>query len=37
MQRLDDDLRIGEWDRRHADLLELDVLDVGHRLVVSPG
>jgi SAM-dependent methyltransferase len=37
MQRLDDDLRSGEWDRRHADLLELDVLDVGYRLVVSPG
>jgi SAM-dependent methyltransferase len=35
MARLADDLERGEWHRRHADLLELDELDVGYRLVLA--
>jgi SAM-dependent methyltransferase len=34
--RLAADLESGEWERRHADLLELDELDCGYRLVVHP-
>lgn len=30
------DLETGEWQRRYADLLDLDVYDGGYRLVVSP-
>jgi len=35
LARLRDDLRSGAWARRHADLLELDELDLGYRLLVS--
>lgn len=35
--RLAADLASGAWERRYADLLARDVLDVGYRLVVSPG
>jgi hypothetical protein len=34
--RLAADLESGEWERRHADLLEHDELDCGYRLVVHP-
>jgi hypothetical protein len=30
------DLDSGEWERRHADLLTLDELDGGYRLVIHP-
>jgi SAM-dependent methyltransferase len=32
---LEADLRTGAWAERHADLLELDELDLGYRLLVS--
>jgi SAM-dependent methyltransferase len=35
LERLADDLRSGAWAERHADLLELDELDLGYRLLVS--
>lgn len=35
MTRLDADLADGSWERRHGDLLALDELDVGYRLVVA--
>jgi SAM-dependent methyltransferase len=35
--RLARDLETGEWHRRHGDLLELDELDLGYRLVVNTG
>jgi SAM-dependent methyltransferase len=35
LARLADDLRTGVWAERHADLLELDELDLGYRLLVS--
>lgn len=35
LERLRRDLESGEWHRRHADLLELDELDLGYRLVVG--
>ena len=35
LRRLEADLRTGAWATRYADLLELDQLDVGYRLVVS--
>jgi hypothetical protein len=34
LDRLARDLETGEWERRHADLLELDELDAGYRLIV---
>jgi len=34
LARLAADLDSGEWERRHADLLELDELDGGYRLVI---
>jgi SAM-dependent methyltransferase len=34
--RLARDLESGEWERRHADLLDLEELDLGYRLVVHP-
>jgi SAM-dependent methyltransferase len=34
--RLASDLDSGEWERRHADLLDLEELDLGYRLVVHP-
>ena len=36
LARLAADLESGEWERRHQDLLELDVLDAGYRLVIHP-
>lgn len=35
LSRLAADLESGEWHRRHSDLLELDSLDLGYRLVVA--
>ncbi len=32
---LEGDLASGEWQRRHADLAELDEIDLGYRLVVA--
>src|SRR5262245_55119576 len=34
--RLAADLESGAWERRHAQLLELQELDLGYRLLVSP-
>ena len=34
MERLADDLASGRWEQRNGDLLELDELDLGLRLVV---
>ena len=36
LERLARDLQSGAWQARNADLLELDELDIGHRLVVAP-
>ncbi|MGH3413583.1 MAG: hypothetical protein ACRDPH_10945 [Marmoricola sp.] len=30
LARLEDDLRTGRWHKRHADLLDLDALDIGY-------
>lgn len=35
LSRLADDLRTGRWHDNHADLLHLDSLDVGYRLVTA--
>jgi SAM-dependent methyltransferase len=35
LERLRVDLESGEWDARHADLLRLDQLDLGYRLLIS--
>ena len=35
LTRLADDLRTGRWQDNHADLLQLDSLDVGYRLVIA--
>jgi SAM-dependent methyltransferase len=35
LARLEEDLRTGAWTERHADLLALDELDLGYRLLVS--
>jgi SAM-dependent methyltransferase len=35
LARLEEDLRTGAWQERHADLLERDELDLGYRLLVS--
>ena len=35
LARLEDDLRSGAWAERNADILELDALDVGCRLLVA--
>jgi hypothetical protein len=35
MAKLARDLEDGSWHRRHADLLRLDELDLGYRLVVA--
>jgi hypothetical protein len=35
LERLASDLASGEWHRRHADLLEMDAIDGGYRLVVG--
>jgi SAM-dependent methyltransferase len=37
LEQLSADLDSGAWARRHADILELDQLDVGYRLVISNG
>jgi SAM-dependent methyltransferase len=36
LARLAADLDSAEWERRHADLLELDELDGGYRMVIHP-
>lgn len=36
MDRLADDLATGRWHAAHADLLGLDEIDAGYRLVVAP-
>ena len=36
MARLDADLRSGAWERHHADLLKLEELDLGYRLLIHP-
>jgi SAM-dependent methyltransferase len=35
LRRLREDVDSGQWARRHADLLELDELDLGYRLLVA--
>jgi SAM-dependent methyltransferase len=35
LARLAEDLRTGAWAERHADLLELEELDLGYRIMVS--
>jgi hypothetical protein len=35
LARLEEDLRTGAWAERHAELLALDELDLGYRLLVS--
>lgn len=35
LSRLADDLRTGRWQDNHADLMRLDSLDVGYRLVIA--
>ncbi|MFI6009918.1 methyltransferase domain-containing protein [Streptomyces sp. NPDC051243] len=35
LSRLADDLRTGRWHTRHAELLTLDTVDVGYRLLVT--
>ncbi|MGH9048865.1 MAG: class I SAM-dependent methyltransferase [Acidimicrobiia bacterium] len=37
VRRLRADLHSGEWHRRNAELLDLDELDVGYRLVIAEG
>jgi hypothetical protein len=34
MERLADDLRSGDWDRRHGHLRDLPALDLGYRIVL---
>ena len=36
LERLAADLRSGAWEHRYGHLLELDEIDLGYRLVVSP-
>ena len=36
VERLRRDLESGEWERRNADLLDLEEVDAGYRLVVAP-
>jgi len=35
LRRLAEDLRIGEWDRRHGHLREQESIDLGYRLVIA--
>ena len=35
LERLAEDLKSGVWHERHSDLLELDAIDLGYRLVVA--
>jgi SAM-dependent methyltransferase len=37
LRRLEDDLRTGAWERRYADLLDLDTYDAGLRLITGEG
>jgi SAM-dependent methyltransferase len=37
IERLRRDLESGEWQRRNAELLELEEVDAGYRLIVGPG
>jgi SAM-dependent methyltransferase len=37
LERLRRDLESGEWERRNADLLGLEEVDAGYRLIVGPG
>jgi hypothetical protein len=37
MSRLRADLESGEWTRRNAEILDLEELDLGYRLIVSEG
>ena len=36
LERLRRDLESGAWERDHADLLDLEELDLGYRLVIHP-
>jgi SAM-dependent methyltransferase len=36
MARLEADLHSGAWERRHAELLKLEELDLGYRLLIHP-
>ena len=35
VERLRQDLASGEWERRYAEILDRDALDLGYRLVVA--
>ncbi len=35
LERLDSDLRSGAWHRRYGDVLDVDTVDLGYRLVVA--
>ncbi|CAM5539803.1 hypothetical protein [Streptomyces canarius] len=35
LTRLADDLAAGRWHTRHAELLGLEAMDVGYRLIVA--
>jgi SAM-dependent methyltransferase len=37
LARLAEDLESGEWERRHADLLQLEEIDRGYRLLIHDG
>ena len=37
VEQLRQDLADGTWQDRHADLTDLDEIDAGYRLVISPG
>ncbi len=36
INKLAEDLESGEWERRYADILALDAIDAGYRLVIAP-
>jgi hypothetical protein len=36
LARLAADIPSGDWEDRHRDLLALDELDLGYRLIVAP-
>ena len=35
LQKLQQDLETGEWERRYAELLSLDAYDAGYRLIIA--
>jgi hypothetical protein len=35
LSRLADDLRTGRWHENHADLMQLDSLDIGYSLIIA--